>query len=263
MTILLVGGDSWTDPDSVKDNWAEQLVNETDMLLINKAKVGYGNQAIFETLIEEIQKHKGKIKQLVVCWSASDRYDIEVYNNYLMYHGYSFKDENTPAKTIVPCYAPNISNMYNVLDKQFTDVDNMLEVFINKTLRYAWLLEQICDKEGIPIIQFNGIDYIFESEHYKLYGKKLDKGIKNKVVDIIKKSKYKMKTYLGLDIAWCWDEELRKIEKDEDISRYRVGYNRSSNWYMWNTGKLNFDWHPNKLGHTVIKDIIKNKISYK
>lgn len=262
MTILLVSGDSWTDPNLIKDNWAEQLVNETDMLLMNKAKAGYGNQAIFETLIEEISKYKSKIKQVIVCWSSGDRYDIEISDSYLMYHGYSYKNKNEPAYFGLK-HAENEKSMYDILDKKFENKYDMIEVFINKTLRYAWLLNQVCEKENIPLIQFSGVDHISISKNYKLYGKKLDKEIKDKVIDIIKNSKYKIKTYLGLDTAWCWDEELRKLEKNEDISRYRVGYNQPSNWYIGYTGRLDFDWHPNELGHTIIKQIIKDKISYK
>jgi hypothetical protein len=265
VSILLSSGCSFTDGKLTKNSWVNQLAEDLDLLPLNVGKSGYGNQAIFESLIEEITKHKNNISQIVVAWSAADRYDIEVVNEYYRYHGYCKKVE----KNEHPFgEGPSSLEIYDLLSKSFNEYSTtkIMKTLLNKSLRYAWLLEKICEVEKIPLLQFSAIEYFYgtNDSDLEIFRKTIEGGasIKANIRNTVKKSKYQLNTFMRLDEAWTWNEEMQILEgnaKDNPI--YRVGYNQPSNWYVGYTGKLDFDWHPNELGHTVIKDIIKERLN--
>ena len=84
---------------------------------------------------------------------------------------------------------------------------------------------------------------------------------KRQLKNIVDKSIFKAK-YLGGSSLWSWDKHLKKLEGSaKDNPMYRIGYNQPSNFWVGYTGRLDFDWHPNELGHTVIKDLIKKELN--
>ena len=75
---LIISGCSYTDNYAKEkgidefDTWGQILADKLDMELVNLAKCGYGNQAIYTTLVERILKEKN-IGLVVSLWSEFQR----------------------------------------------------------------------------------------------------------------------------------------------------------------------------------------------
>ena len=75
---LIISGCSYTDNYAKEkgidefDTWGQILADKLDMELVNLAKCGYGNQAIYTTLVERILEEKN-IGLVVSLWSEFQR----------------------------------------------------------------------------------------------------------------------------------------------------------------------------------------------
>ena len=75
---LIIGGCSYTDNYAKEkgieefDTWGQVLADKLDMELINLGKCGYGNQAIYTSLVERILEEKN-IGLVVSLWSEFQR----------------------------------------------------------------------------------------------------------------------------------------------------------------------------------------------
>jgi len=270
--ILLGSGCSYTDMRYIPEgeNWVSQLADDLEMLPLNVGQTGYGNQAIYNNIIDKIAQYEDKIGLVVVAWSACDRIDIETglmqnfidYGEagkrdsiwprpYLKYMGRKAQEQNLP-------YQVSSSDFYDVMCEGFSHLsfEDMLDVLINRSLRLAYELECICKMKDIPLVQFRALDYI-QPNNADIWGKVVPENLDEIVKKIVAKSMFKPKL-LGFDSLWSWDRHLTTLEGDaEENPIYRVGYDTPANHWVGYTAKLDFDWHPNKLGHTVIKELIK------
>ena len=231
---LLASGCSFTDPKLTKNNWVNQLADELEYIPLNLAKTGFGNQAIFESIVEALSKHK--IDLVVVQWTYLDRYDIEG-SRWLRYHQYKWDKKGIKGMEYKQ------EEFYDIISNTFKNhtVKEMLDVWQKKQDRYSFALKQICKSLDVKYLEFQGTDKWWPIENnFKLANKRVDVEFSE----------------------WSWDKHLRDLEGDgRDNPIYRVGYNQPSNWYVGYTGKLDFDWHPNELGHTVIKDILLERLN--
>ena len=88
--ILLVSGDSYTDPNFVSDfhpeldtswpKWPELLAKKLDMICINLGKSGAGNEYIYSSLLDYITDNKNSIENIglvIAGWSQCQRKDYQ------------------------------------------------------------------------------------------------------------------------------------------------------------------------------------------
>ena len=235
---LLSSGCSFTDPKLTNNNWVNQLADELDYIPLNIAESGFGNQAIFESIVEALSKYT--VNLVVVQWTYLDRYDIEG-SRWLRYHQYKWDDTGMFTRKNV--YEHKEQEVYDIISNTFENhtVKEMLDVWQKKQDRYSFALKQICKSLDIKYLEFQGTDKWWPiGKDFHLASKRLDVEFKE----------------------WSWDTHLRKLEGNgRDNPIYRVGYNQPSNWYVGYTGKLDFDWHLNELGHTVMKDILLERLN--
>lgn len=288
---LLSSGCSFTSPRLIPNNWSKQLADDLEMLVLCKGRSGAGNQYIFESLVDSISSIKPETIGLVVAqWSGIDRYDLELVDDeYLHFHGYKYTGNawKTEQKDVI--YGdhwshkkfglednyqilgadPHREAVYNMISHQFVnqEFEDVIDMYTRKKFRYAYALQQLCNSLNIKLVQFQGTDPWWIDDGFYLYNYEVGLN-RQKVLDnyerMILKSKYakKLNTFLNNDLNFCWNTELMRREGDgRENPIYRVGYKAKDNWYVGYTGKLTFDWHPNELGHTVIKDMIKEHIN--
>ena len=268
MKIVLGSGCSYTDMRYLPkgESWVAQLADDLEMLSLNVGQVGLGNQGIFNNTIDRIAQYEDRIGLVAVAWSSCDRIDLETglmqhtldYGEtgkrdsiwprpYLKYLGRKIKDG--PANSL---------DFHGIMREGFSHIsfEDMMTVLINKTLRLAYELECICKFKNIPLVQFQALDYIYW-EDTDIWGKDVPENIDEICKKIVEKSMFKPKL-LGADSLWSWDRHLKKLEGDaRENPIYRVGYDTPANHWVGYNAKLDFDMHPNKLGHKVIKDLIK------
>jgi|TARA_B110000858_G_scaffold9529_1_gene9949 hypothetical protein len=229
---LLTSGCSWTDTRLTSNNWSRQLASDLEMIPLCKGMSGAGNQYIFESLVDSITSVKPETIGLVVAqWSQLDRYDVEG-SEWMRFPLYAWPKKDRRE------FGYKREVFHDIISKSFneTTLEEMLYIWQRKQDRYSFALKQICKSLNIKLIEFQGTDKWCPVEHdLKLANKSL---------------KFECE-------EWSWDKHLKDLEGSaRDNPIYRVGYNQPSNWYVGYTGKLDFDWHPNELGHTVIKDIL-------
>tara|TARA_B100000965_G_scaffold350196_1_gene323964 strand:+ start:157 stop:984 length:828 start_codon:yes stop_codon:yes gene_type:complete len=269
--VLLSSGCSYTDPKLTPNNWSRQLADDLEMLPLCKGRSGGGNQYIFESLVDSISSLKSETIGLVVAqWSGIDRYDLELVDDeYLHFHGYKYTGNAHKGRKGVLGADPHREAIYDMISRQFVNqnFEDVLDMYTRKKFRYAYALQQLCNSLNIKLVQFQGTEPWWIDDGFYFYDYEV--GLNHqKVLDnyerMILKSKYakKVNTFLNNDLNFCWNTELMRREGDgRENPIYRVGYKAKDNWYVGYTGKLTFDWHPNELGHTVIKDIIKEHIN--
>ena len=231
---LLASGCSFTDPELTKNNWVSQLADELDYIPLNVAESGFGNQAIFESIVEALSKYT--VDLVIVQWTYLDRYDIEG-GSWLRYHQYKWDKKGIKGVEYKQ------EEVYDIISTSFekNTIQNVLETWQRKQDRYSFALKQICKSLNVKYIEFQGTDKWWPIEdNFKLVNKRLN-------IEFTE---------------WSWDKHLKDLEGNgRDNPIYRVGYNQPSNWYVGYTGKLDFDWHPNELGHTVMKDILLERLN--
>ena len=268
---LLTSGCSYTSLRLTPNNWSKQLADDLEMVHLCKGRSGAGNQYIFESLVDSISSVKPETIGLVVAqWSGIDRYDLELVNSeYLHFHGYEYTGTTHIGKQGVMGDNPHRETIYDMISEQFENhkFQDVVAMYTRKKFRYAYALQQLCNSLNIKLVQFQGTEPWWVDDGFYLYKYPVGNDHQKLLDDyqrMVLKSKYakKVNTFLNNDLTFCWNYELMRREGDGKKNPiYRVGYNSKDNWYVGYTGKLLFDWHPNELGHTVIKDMIKEHIN--
>ena len=128
---ILVSGDSFTDKnwtsahhpdlDTSWKKWPELLGEMMNAEVINVAKSGSGPEYIFNSIIDELKK-KNNIDLVIAAWSKSSRRDYKLYNSPRNLH---------------------------------LDTHGDTEYFIERQLRYQFLLQELCKHFGKKLRQFS------------------------------------------------------------------------------------------------------------
>ncbi len=138
--ILLVSGDSYTDPDWYSEfhpeldidwpKWPEILADKLDMDCVNLGLSGSGQEYIYNSLLEYItnpNKDISKIGLVIPAWSQCQRKDFQ--------KGWGGRWTN-----------------------RRLDVDGDLTAWINKSLRYYSSFQILCERYKLPYLQVQMIN---------------------------------------------------------------------------------------------------------
>ena len=142
--ILIVSGCSYTNKDWQSyihpemdcswPKWPELLAKKIDMDCINLGKSGAGQEYIYSSLLEEIVKtKKDRIGLVMAAWSGARRDDYEFLTKY-----------GTVGWT-------------NVLKSEEFDFGSrkpVIEYFLNRSIRYIFSLQILCERYNLPLKQF-------------------------------------------------------------------------------------------------------------
>lgn len=142
--ILLVSGDSFTDRnfrsashpemDVSWPMWPEILAKKLDMRLINLGRSGQGNEYIYSSLQDTIERieDKSEIGMVIAAWSQSFRKDYQ--HNHSKGHEYVFYD-------------------YGQWTAERVNPNGDIFGWIRKSLRTYKNLEYMCERYNIPYVQ--------------------------------------------------------------------------------------------------------------
>lgn len=196
MKKLIVSGCSWGDPNFMSmfhpgmdcswPKWPEILAKKLNMQPINLCKSGAGQEYIYSSISDYIQKTpKDEIGYVMAAWSTAPR----------------------------RCY--QIKNLWSN-DRQ--DIRGDLSYWINRSIRYQYAFQNLMEQEKLPYIHFQMISLyrghlweinkqqqgINEKTSNIVLGN-LYKKLKNESLEIIKNTKYK---FNDKHLTWPSDEEL-------------------------------------------------------
>ena len=256
---LIIGGCSYTDNYAKKHKmpefpiWGELLADKLDMDLINLGRCGFGNQAIYTTILERTLKEKN-VGLIVAMWSEVQR--LNIYKNTQLnpkwqhYNWQCFHPERIvlDAEWHDQFYKPpsknpkksglqwDVSNVYRDYD-----IDCIKGATIS-SLSFMYSFQNFCEANDIPYLQVQGCQPLMgksEPTQNIQYKEFFNLIINSPYV-------YKIKdTFLGVPIdprigGYSIDSKL------EDEHRFAPE-----------------DTHPNEIGHKFISEVLYNAISSK
>jgi hypothetical protein len=250
---LIVSGDSFTVPnmhDIAPKPWASYLAEKAGWNIINAAKGGASNHYIFNSIIDELEKHRGEDVYACVLWSEPLRINLfdsscVVLNSvkHLLNKAQNHPEEMTYThreyvKTNHAITRKIVDDMKLRYDENFFEIYDKM---INHTLRFFKLFEDYCDHNNIKYSHASclhpfGDETIFDlliepDEDENLASVEFKKGLQR-----IKKSSY------------C---------KQLSDSKNYMGFEFSvSDWIRQTKHYISeFSHHPNDLGHQKVAEI--------
>ena len=256
---LIIGGCSYTDNYAKKHKmpefpiWGELLADKLDMDLINLGRCGFGNQAIYTTILERTLKEKN-VGLIVAMWSEVQR--LNIYKNTQLnpkwqhYNWQCFHPERIvlDAEWHDQFYKPpsknpkksglqwDVSNVYRDYD-----IDCIKGATIS-SLSFMYSFQNFCEANDVPYLQVQGCQPLMgkseptQNIQYKEFCNLI---INSPYVDKIKD------TFLG----WPIDPRIGGYSIDsklEDEHRFAPE-----------------DTHPNEIGHKFISEVLYNAINSK
>ena len=253
---IIVGGCSFTDknyPSRAKPKplnfkmWPEVIGELYDCEVINTAKCGFGNMAIYHETLDAIIKNKDNIKHVYVMWSEWARQDF-LLNDY-SYHITQADGSRTKITkrfdTMIPraendeydktqLWYRKSFNFSGTIKHAYPNLDNLIDTNLN----YIYSMQSICENLNIPYTFAQAIKPIpafhFTNDNHKRDNAIAIKLIEHKTSDLIKEKNF-----------WGWP-----------IAPEIGGFNVLSflKRAMGETGyKVSFkDTHPNEKAHRLI-----------
>jgi hypothetical protein len=186
--ILLAGGDSFTDPIYVSTDrnlhpslrrgwpmWPQLLGKELDLIVINTADSGRGNDNIAKRLLDQIYEYEDRIDTCVVLWSSIDRHDfhdkkknvMNIPHDLLSVCGkktYDFHNDSIEGNILAPVYAKLMVE---------EGKNTFWETLLNESFRNMWLVAEACNKYNITFIFRQGISLL----DYHMWREIYDQGL--------------------------------------------------------------------------------------
>lgn len=140
--ILLVAGCSYSnekfssvhhpDLDVSWPKWPQLLAEKLDMQLVNLSESGAGQEYIYSNIIDKLQTiDHSKIGLVIAAWSTAPRRDYQIESLYLQ-------------------KAKWTNDMY--------DTKGFMNYWIDRSLRYYYSLQMVCENLKLPYKQFQMID---------------------------------------------------------------------------------------------------------
>lgn len=196
--LLIVSGDSWTDENFISSfhpeidcswpKWPEILAKKLDMDCINLGKCGAGNEYIYSSLLDILQKtNKEDVGLVIAAWSTAPR------------RCYSYKGRWT---------------------NDMIDEKGDLNYWIEKSIRYYKSFEILMDSLKLPYLHFQMIS-LYKSYVYYMYHKKYPSYISKPAHDTkIMALKNLLNTSYQFNdkfLGWPTDEDIGGFTIDQNI----------------------------------------------
>ena len=256
---LIIGGCSYTDNYAKKHKmpefpiWGELLADKLDMDLINLARCGFGNQAIYTTILERTLKEKN-VGLIVAMWSEVQR--LNIYKNTQLnpkWQHYNWQCFH-PDRIVLdaewhdqfykpPSKNPKKSGLQWDVSNVYRDYDiDCIKGATISSLSFMYSFQNFCEANDVPYLQVQGCQPLMgkseptQNIQYKEFCNLI---INSPYVDKIKD------TFLG----WPIDPRIGGYSIDsklEDEHRFAPE-----------------DTHPNEIGHKFISEVLYNAINSK
>ena len=270
--ILLVAGCSYSnekfssvhhpDLDVSWPKWPQLLAEKLDMQLINLSESGAGQEYIYSNIIDRLQTiEHSKIGLVIAAWSTAPRRDYQTESLYLKNKKWTY-DKNDMIQKI-----KWTNDMY--------DSKGCMHYWIDRSLRYYYSLQMVCENLKIPLKQFQMVDLFKGYLWQELISRRTndiadDKQVPilNKAADLTKEEQdWKEKKEKGY-LAQIHDSPYYEKINDNFIgwpTDPRLnGYSISDKVLDNNTDRISkIDLHPNKQGQEKLARFIYEKIDSK
>ena len=255
---LIVGGcsysnESWTsihhpELDVSWPKWPQLLAEKLDMQLINLSESGAGQEYIYSNIIDKLQTiDHSKIGLVIAAWSTAPRRDYQIESLYLQ------KTKWT-------------NDMY--------DSKGCMNYWIDRSLRYYYSFQLVCENLKLPYKQFQMID-LFKGY---LWQQLIAKRTKDFPDDFIKQIPILNEPHqlTKEEKEWKEKEEKKYLAQIHNSPYYEIINNNFIGWptdprlngYSLSDKVLNnttdriskIDLHPNKQGQEKLAEFIYDRL---
>ena len=270
--ILLVAGCSYSnekfssvhhpDLDVSWPKWPQLLAEKLDMQLVNLSESGAGQEYIYSNIIDKLQTiDHSKIGLVIAAWSTAPRRDYQKESLYLKNKKWTY-DKNDMVQKI-----KWTNDMY--------DSKGCMYYWIDKSLRYYYSLQMVCENLKLPYKQFQMVDLFKGYLWQELISRRTNDVADNKQVPIINN----IADLTVEEKHWKETQEKKYLAQIHNSPYYEI---INSNFIGWPTDpRLNgysigekvldnttdriskIDLHPNELGQKKLAKFIYEKIDSK
>lgn len=171
---ILVGGCSFTNKDYPSTArpvpldfkmWPELLQEKTGKEVINTAKNGYGNEAIFNSVVSELSQRSHEIDEVIVAWSEWTRLEFMAPNDTNTHDWYTIIPRLDYHRKVVD--DAHISGFYRTT---FGRNPPAISNLVNKNIQLFYSLKTICNDLNIKLNMFQMLYPIPEYSEDKSVG---------------------------------------------------------------------------------------------
>ena len=259
--ILLVAGCSYSndrfrsvhhpDLDVSWPKWPTILANKLDMELINLSESGAGQEYIYSNIIDKLQTiDHSRIGLVIAAWSTAPRRDYQIESLYLQ-------------------KAKWTNDMF--------DTKGYMNYWIDRSLRYYYSLQMVCENLKLPYKQFQMID-LFKGYLWQELIRRRTKDwpedhtkqvpILNKAADLTKEEQDWKEKQEKIYLAQIHNSPYYEIINNNFIGwptdKRLMGFNISEMALEEDTDRISkIDLHPNELGQKKLAKFIYEKIDSK
>ena len=175
MNKIIVGGDSFSDKNQPQyampepldfKMWPEIVGEKLHCEVINTARSGYGNHAIYHKTLEAIMNNKD-VSHVFVMWSQWTRQDFLVNSNReyvsintwegLYRWGRDVKTYQDVENTLIEKWYDDSFSKNFPIQNNSASIPSM-EQYTNTNINYIYALKVICEKYNIQYISCQGTD---------------------------------------------------------------------------------------------------------
>ena len=238
--------------------WGELLADQLDMELINLSRCGFGNRAIYTTLVEKmiVEKNVGFV---VAMWSEFQRMSWYLNTESLNHQPEQYRDPNPwrcflPERVVKdanwhdqfykpPAVNPKKKSIKYQISKMVNDRElDSINAGVIESLGYMFAFQNICENMDIPYLQLQGCWPVMAKDPPK-FSKNI-KQLANNIID----SPYidKMNTSF---VGWPIEESIGGYCFDSLLTS-------SFHWDASSTRISGADTHPNGDGHKIINKVL-------
>ncbi len=254
--MIIVGGCSFTDknyPSRAKPKplnfkmWPEVIGELHGCEVINTAKCGFGNMAIYHETLDAIIKHKDNIKHVYVMWSEWARQDF-LLNDY-SYNITQADGTKTKITKRFDTMIPRAENdEYNKTQMWYRKTFNFsgsiqhayptIDSIMDTNLNYIYSMQSVCESLNIPYTFAQAIKPI-PAFDFNINDHARDNGLAIKIIE------HKTTELINADRFWGWPivpeiggfNALSFLKKARGETGYKVSLE---------------DSHPNEQSHALL-----------
>jgi len=257
--ILLVAGCSYSndnfksvhhpDLDVSWPKWPQLLADKLDMELINLSESGAGQEFIYSNIIDKLQTiDHSRIGLVIAAWSTAPRRDYQIKSLYL--HKLIWTND-----------------MY--------DSKGCMHYWIDRSLRYYYSLQSMCEYLKIPLKQFQMVDLFKGYLWQELISRRTNDVADNKQIPVLNRPEdltvdekhwkdKKEKSYLAQIHDSPYYEKINDNFIGWPTDPRLSGYSMSDKVLDNTTDRISeIDLHPNKQGQEKLANFIYENIDSK
>ena len=238
--ILLVAGCSYSndrfrsvhhpDLDVSWPKWPQLLAEKLDMQLINLSESGAGQEYIYSNIIDKLQTiDHSKIGLVMAAWSTAPRRDYQTESLYLKNKKWTYKNDMVQKIKWT-------NDMY--------DSKGCMYYWIDKSLRYYYSLQMVCENLKLPYKQFQMVDLFKGYLWQELISRRTNDVADNKQVPIIN------------NIADLTVEE--KHWKETQEKKYLAQIHNSPYYEIINSNFIGWPTDPRLNGYSIGEKVLDN-----